>query len=264
MAGGAGAAWGLGLVWHSSWSPWLMLLGVLGVLAALAMDLQRWERVAVSGNSLWFQRGLGHTVHQVLIANIRDVQVQEFSEGGFTLRRGLRNRSARLSLITGDKRLVSLPKTDASSGGDAVENMANFLRLRLQQIREAEQQKGPQAPVARPVLRVREVSRSASAVVHKSSAPPPQAIGPATSAVTARMEAAPQTQPCAVPPTPFRSNAPPVLVHPAGKPEPDDAELLGALQRLRHQRKETQESSAQTAPHTIKVAEVSNRSSTSQ
>lgn len=255
VAGGAGVAWGLGLVWHSSLSSWLMLVGVLGVLAALAMDLQRWERVAVSGNSVWFQRGLGHTVHQVLIGNIRDVQVQECKEGGFTLRHGHRNRSARLSLLTGDKRLVSLPKTDAFSGADAVENMANFLRLRLQQIREAAQEKAEQGSAVKPAVRLRDVSRSSSVAVHQPPPPPPQAIGPAASSVTARMGAAPQTQRSALQPTPIRRNAPPLLLHPVGKPPPDDEELLRALQRLRRQGTETQGATTQTAPTLIKVAQ---------
>mgnify|MGYP002141142635 CR=1 FL=1 len=38
-----------------------------------SLDLRRWERVAVSANNLWFQRGLGQKVHQVALENIRDV-----------------------------------------------------------------------------------------------------------------------------------------------------------------------------------------------
>ncbi len=145
VAAGAGLAWGVGLVWPSPASPWLMLVGALGVLAALAVDLQRWERVAVSVDSVWIQRGLGQAVQRVLISSICDVQVHEFGEVGFTLRHGFRNRSARVSLLLSNRYLI-LPKTDAWTGGEAVEKMVDFLVLRLQKMQPAEQSLAPIAP----------------------------------------------------------------------------------------------------------------------
>ena len=107
---------------------------MLALVAAVALEVLRWERVAASANNLWFQRGFGSTVHQVLIENIRDVAMQESEVRGFTLRHGTRNRLARLQVRMADRRVVALPKTDAFSGLDDVEGVANHLRLRLQQL----------------------------------------------------------------------------------------------------------------------------------
>jgi len=135
-----GAAAGAGVLMWLGMATGFSLLGWLGVLAvpgAVALDVQRWERVAVSAHHLWFQRGWGSKVHQVVLENIRDLSVEESeAEGGFTLRHGRRNRLVRLSVRMHDKRVVALPKTDAHGGLDAVEAVANMLRQRLQQIRE--------------------------------------------------------------------------------------------------------------------------------
>jgi hypothetical protein len=133
IAFGAGALFWIGLA--TGWG-WFHGLGVLTLAGALALDLLRWERVAASANHLWFQRGFGSTVHQVLIENIRDVAVQETEVRGFTLRHGTRNRLARLQVRMADKRVIALPKTDAYSGLDDIEGVANHLRARLQQIAE--------------------------------------------------------------------------------------------------------------------------------
>ncbi|MBC7995039.1 MAG: hypothetical protein H7Z15_17555 [Rhizobacter sp.] len=118
-----GVAWGMG---------WVTFLGVLVLLGALGMDLTRWERVTVSANNVWFQRGLGHKVHQVAIENIRDVSVSEAETQGFTLRHLNRNRVCRLSMRMVDKRVVALPKTDAHNDLEAVETLANNIRTRQQ------------------------------------------------------------------------------------------------------------------------------------
>jgi hypothetical protein len=112
-------------------SFWILLLGVMVWAAALALDLRRWERVAVSANNLWFQRGYGHTVHQVAFENIYDVAVEEEDTKGFTLRYGPNNRVCRLQVRMTDKHVIALPKTDANSGIEAVEEMANQMRQRL-------------------------------------------------------------------------------------------------------------------------------------
>ena len=118
------------LVWvaGASGSGWLWLLAALAWVATLGLDLLRWERVAVSANNLWFQRGLGQTVHQVAFENIRDVAVEERDVQGLTLRHGNRNRVCRLQVRMNDKRVVALPKTDAHTGLDAVEEVANVAR----------------------------------------------------------------------------------------------------------------------------------------
>jgi hypothetical protein len=140
------------LVWLAgvSGSGWLWLLAVLGWGGTLGLDLLYWERVAVSANNLWFQRGLGQTVHQVAFENIRDVAVEERDARGFTLRHGVHNRVCRLQVRMNDKRVVALPKTDAHSGLDDVEQVANQLRQRLRHLegKESLEQSARQADAA--------------------------------------------------------------------------------------------------------------------
>ena len=136
-----GLALGTGLLaWIAALagSGWLWLLAALAWCATLALDLLRWERVAVSANNLWFQRGLGQTVHQIAFENIRDVAVEERDAKGFTLRHGLHNRVCRLQVRMNDKRVVALPKTDAHVGLADVEEVANQLRQRLRHLEDKE------------------------------------------------------------------------------------------------------------------------------
>jgi len=117
--------------WGLLWPAAFVVLG-----AAVVLDVLRWERVAISAHNLWFQRGYRSTVHQVALENIRDLSIDESEAGGFTLRHGRHNHLVRLCVRMADKRLVALPKTDAHSGRDGVEAVANHLRMRLQQLRE--------------------------------------------------------------------------------------------------------------------------------
>jgi hypothetical protein len=128
----------------------LWLAGVLVLGGAVVLDVLRWERVAVSGHNLWFQRGFRSTVRQVALENIRDVSVEESETQGFTLRYGRRNRLVRLMVRMADKRVVALPKTDAHAGLEAVEAVANHVRLRLQQLRDRERARGASSPRAAP------------------------------------------------------------------------------------------------------------------
>jgi hypothetical protein len=123
---------GWGLLWP---------LAFIALGGAVLLDILRWERVAVSAHNLWFQRGFRNNVHQVALENIRDVSVDESAARGFTLRHGIRNRLVRLAVRMADKRVVALPKTDAFSGLDSVEAVANHLRMRLQQLRERERER---------------------------------------------------------------------------------------------------------------------------
>ncbi len=124
---------------------WLSGLGVLAWFGALALDLLRWERVAVSANNLWFQRGLRERVHQVAYENIRDVHIEEKDAEGLTLRRGRDNRVCRLQVRMKDKRMVALPKTDAHSGLGDVEELANQLRQRVRHLEDREAMKRSEA-----------------------------------------------------------------------------------------------------------------------
>ena len=117
------------------WGPgWMWAAGVLLVAAAVAWDLLVWERVSVTANFVWSQHGLRGEVTQVAIENIHELSVEEKDVGGFTLRHGTHNRLCRLQVGLADKGAVELPWTDANSGLDDVEAMANHVRAR-QQIR---------------------------------------------------------------------------------------------------------------------------------
>jgi hypothetical protein len=128
------------LLWlGATFAPaWVTTFGVVLLVAAVALDLQRWERASASANFVWFQRGLNRKVHQIAIENIHDVAVQEEDVGGLTLRHGKRNRVCRVHLRMNDKRIVSLPRTDAHRGLDDVETLANHVRARQQIIGEQE------------------------------------------------------------------------------------------------------------------------------
>lgn len=135
--------------------PWLVALagggalwwwlGMLAVAGVIAFDVISWERVAISAHYLWFQRGFRGKVHQVALENIRDGSVEETEARGFTLRYGTQNRLVRLQVRLSDKRVIALPKTDARSGHESVESVSNFLRMRLQQLRDQETQRGRRA-----------------------------------------------------------------------------------------------------------------------
>jgi len=118
--------WG-GLGWSR---PWLWSLGFALVAIAVLLDLLRWQRVAASANYVWAQHGLRGEVRQVAIENIGELSVQEEDVGGFTLRRGSNNRLCRLQLRLNDGQPVELPWTDAYTGLDDVEALANHLRAR--------------------------------------------------------------------------------------------------------------------------------------
>lgn len=133
-------------------SQWLWGGAALVLAGAVLLDVLRWERVAVSANNLWFQRGFRSTVRQVALENIRDVAVHESQSRLFTLRHGRCNRLVRLSVRMKDRRVVALAKTDAYRGLEAVEAVANQLRMGLAQLRERKtsrrspQAGGPSAP----------------------------------------------------------------------------------------------------------------------
>jgi hypothetical protein len=135
LAVAAGVVLWIGTTWGYGW---VTALGVLMVLGAVGLDLARWERVTVSASYVWFQRGLGHKVHQVAIENIRDVTVVETEVEGFSPRYLNRNRVCRLNMRMKDKRVVALPKTDAFAELEAVEALANNIRTRQQLLGDRE------------------------------------------------------------------------------------------------------------------------------
>lgn len=177
-----GLALGQALLW---WA------GVLGVIGAVTLDVLLWERVAVSAHNLWFQRGFRNKVHQVDLENIRDLSVDESEARGFTLRHGRNNRLVRLQVRMHDKRVVALPKTDAHGGLDAVEGVANYLRMRLQQIRDRALTRGRPA--------VHELPPAGSLVGSPAGATGPQEEDLRRALARLRAQAAPAGKPAAKP-----------------------------------------------------------------
>lgn len=134
LAAGAGLALWVG-AYAASVSGWASAAGL--VVAAVALDLWHWERVTLSVQYIWFQRGLTARVHQVLIDNVRDARVEERAARGLTLR-GRANRSVRLQLRMRDRIIAALPKTDAANGGrEAVEAIAGLVNERIAHINAA-------------------------------------------------------------------------------------------------------------------------------
>jgi hypothetical protein len=183
----AAAACGLlpwiGLATGSALWWWLGMLALAGVVA---LDVWRWERVAVSGHNLWFQRGFHGKVHQVDLENIRDASIEEKDAGGLTLRHGRHNRVVRLQVRMNDKRVIALPKTDAERGLAGVEAVANFLRMRIEQIRDRELARRPRPTDLPPPGALSETVdakdedlRRALARLRKRAAKPPVASGSA-------------------------------------------------------------------------------------
>jgi hypothetical protein len=122
----AGAYWASPLAWG---------IAVTVLVAALALDLASWQRVEVSAEHLWFQRGLGGKVHQVLIENIRDVHVEQTEVGGLTLRHGRDNATVRIKLRMRDRYVAALPKAGAYSSRADVEHVAAMIDERLVSLR---------------------------------------------------------------------------------------------------------------------------------
>jgi hypothetical protein len=122
-----GAVMGVGA---GSATGWGWVLGLAGVAAAVALDLLWWQRVAVSGESVWVQRGLRGEVQQVAIENVREVEVTEATAPLPSPRQGRSAQIASLRLHLRDGTQLDLPATDAASGLDAVEEAANRIRAR--------------------------------------------------------------------------------------------------------------------------------------
>jgi hypothetical protein len=231
VVAGAGVAWGGGLVCPAPIAMMLMFSGVLAILAALVMDLQRWERVAVTSSSLWFQRGFGHKVHHLSLHNVAEVIVHEKDERLATLRHWRGNRSIRLCVRMSEKQVVTLPKTDVFSGAEAVEQVANFMRHRLQQIREVEATQAQFAITQKSVAKA-SVQKAAARSAAQSAPPaasPPAPVPPAiTPSLKKRHSVAPVPAGVAVPSLGLeRVSAP---------PEDDDA-IRQALRDLRRQKR---------------------------
>ena len=108
---------------------WLLGLAALAWLGALAWDLWTWERVAASVKFVTWRRGWQHSARRVPISKLAEVHVTEKS---FLGPLGV----CYLALETDDGKAVKLPRTGLPGGLGRVENVANFVRLQMQQVED--------------------------------------------------------------------------------------------------------------------------------
>lgn len=118
------------------WAPALLLW-----LGALALDLQAWDRVACGMHTVAWRRGWRKPRRRLRVAELRGVRVTRGHAWGRRLPAWLQPGSCRLSLELADGSAVELPRTGHSFGGrKAVQEMAAFLRLQIEDHRSAERQ----------------------------------------------------------------------------------------------------------------------------
>jgi hypothetical protein len=117
-----------GLAWSFSMG-WLYVLALLAWLAALGWDLWTWERAAASVKYVSWRRGWKHSTRQVPVSHVTEVHVVEKPGLGPL---GL----CYIALTLADGKAVKLPPTAARGGWNRVEDVANFIRLQMQQVQE--------------------------------------------------------------------------------------------------------------------------------
>lgn len=107
----------------------LLLPAILAWGAALAWDLWSWERVAASVKLVSWRRGWRQSVRQVPISRLADVTVHEKPGRGPA---GV----CRLVLMLDDGKVVKLPRCSSWGGLGRAEDVANFIRLQMQQVQD--------------------------------------------------------------------------------------------------------------------------------
>jgi hypothetical protein len=133
LLAGAGAAFATG--WgEATGRGWLWgLLAVLCWLAALGWDLWVWERVAASVKFVTWRRGWRRGPRRVAVSDLREVHVVEKPIGPDWLL--WKPQIAYLALVQRNGKALKLPRTGSAFGGAAaVEELANFVRLQMQQV----------------------------------------------------------------------------------------------------------------------------------
>lgn len=111
---------------------WLWLPAVLAWAAALGWDLWTWERVAASVKFVTWRRGWRRSARRVPISRLSEVHVTEkplFGPCGVCY----------LTLQLDDGSAVRLPRTAVPGSLGKVDNVANFIRLQMQQVQDLRQ-----------------------------------------------------------------------------------------------------------------------------
>lgn len=138
-----GAAWAVlgGLILSGSLAAavpvqgeWLWAPALLLWLGALALDLWTWERVACGVHAVAWRRGWRKPLRRVAVAELRGVRVTRGHAWGRRVPEWLQPGSCRLALELTDGTAVELPRTAHLFGGrEAVQQMARFLRLQIEE-----------------------------------------------------------------------------------------------------------------------------------
>ncbi|MEW6099764.1 MAG: hypothetical protein AB1666_11320 [Pseudomonadota bacterium] len=108
---------------------WGWPLAVLAWGAAIGWDLWRWQRVACSVKFVTWRRGWRHSARRAPVARIKEVHVVEKRLLGPL-------GGCYVAFVLDDGKAVKLPRTVLPGGLGAVEDLANFVRLQMQQVED--------------------------------------------------------------------------------------------------------------------------------
>jgi len=124
-----------GLAFWAAWTfseSWGYALAAVAWTAALSWDLWTWERVAASVKFVTWRRGWNQTSRRVSVSQVTEVHVVEKSIAGPL-------SACYVALTLDGGKAIKLPRTGTLGGLGAVENLANFVRLQVQQVADVRQ-----------------------------------------------------------------------------------------------------------------------------
>lgn len=134
----AGAWAGLAVAGAAFWAAWSFsqswgyALAAVAWTAALGWDLWTWERAAASVKFVTWRRGWNQTARRVSVSHVVEVHVVEKAIFGPL-------GACYVALTLHGGKAVKLPRTSTLGGLGAVEDLANFVRLQVQQVTDVRQ-----------------------------------------------------------------------------------------------------------------------------
>lgn len=124
----AGAGW-WGYAQGLPEAAWFGAVGMLAWLGAVGWDLWCWERVAASVKFVTWRRGWRHSPRRVPVSRLTELHVVE-KPGPLGL------GACYIALQMDDGKAIKLPRTSVPLQLRRVEDVANFVRLQMQQVEE--------------------------------------------------------------------------------------------------------------------------------
>lgn len=124
----AGAGW-WGYAQGLPEAAWFGVAGLLAWLGAVGWDLWCWERVAASVKFVTWRRGWQHSPRRVPVSRLTELHVVE-KPGPLGL------GTCYIALQMDDGKAIKLPRTSVPLQLRRVEDVANFVRLQMQQVEE--------------------------------------------------------------------------------------------------------------------------------